>query len=262
MKFSVHQASLIGDREYNQDRVAFAYSQHAILLVLADGMGGHSHGELAASIAIEVFVDAFTRHENHAFVDPQDFLVATMQAAHQGIMGLPNDKDVGFPGTTCVVALIQDGVMYSAYAGDSRLYVLRNNAVLHRTRDHSMVQQWVDWGVISEEEGRVHPRRNQITNCLGGIEEMFYAESCAALPLQSGDRVLLCSDGLWGPFSDDEIAKALKIASDNELNNLMLVAYQREGGRSDNITGVVLAWDESQEDKGTENIVSAILEIA
>ncbi|MEQ1556858.1 MAG: serine/threonine-protein phosphatase, partial [Gallionella sp.] len=149
-----------------------------------------------------------------------------------------------------------------AYAGDSRLYVLRNNAVLHRTRDHSMVQQWVDWGVISEEEGRVHPRRNQITNCLGGIEEMFYAESCAALPLQSGDRVLLCSDGLWGPFSDDEIAKALKIASDNELNHLMLVAYQREGGRSDNITGVVLAWDESQEDKGTENIVSAILEIA
>jgi len=262
MKFSVHQASLIGDRKYNQDRVAFAYSQHAVLLVLADGMGGHSHGELAAGIAIETFIDAFTRHENKAFAAPQNFLEATMQAAHQGIMQLPNDKDVGFPGTTCVVALIQDGVMYSAYAGDSRLYVLRDDAVLHRTRDHSMVQQWVDWGVISEEEGRVHPRRNQITNCLGGIEAMFYAESCAALPVQSGDRILLCSDGLWGPFSDDEIASALKIASDSELNNLMLAAYQRECGRSDNITGVVLAWDESQDDKATEHIVSAVLEIA
>ena len=261
MKFSIHQASLIGDRKYNQDRVAFAYSQHALLMVLADGMGGHSHGELAAGIAIEVFIDAFSRHGNQAFADPQDFLVATMQAAHQGIMQLPNDKDVGFPGTTCVAALIQDGVMYSAYAGDSRLYVLRNNAVLHRTRDHSMVQQWVDWGVISEEEGRVHPRRNQITNCLGGIEEMFYAESCTAVPLQMGDRVLLCSDGLWGPFSDDEIAAALKTASDSELNNLMLAAHQREGGRSDNITGVALAWDESQDDKSTEQVVSAVLEI-
>ncbi|MGZ8256861.1 MAG: PP2C family protein-serine/threonine phosphatase, partial [Gallionella sp.] len=165
-------------------------------------------------------------------------------------------------GTTCIAALLQDGVLYSAYAGDSRLYVLRDAAVLHKTRDHSMVQQWIDWGVISAEEGRVHPRRNQITNCLGGIEEMFYAESCPAVPLQAGDRVLLCSDGLWGPLEDAEIALALKTVSDADLNSLMLTAYQREGGRSDNITGVALAWDELQDDKATEQIVSAVLEIA
>lgn len=262
MKFSVHQASLIGDRKYNQDRVAFAYSQHAVLLVLADGMGGHSHGELAASIAIEVFIDAFVRHENHAFDHPQDFLVATMQAAHQRIMQLPNDKDVGFPGTTCIAALIQDGVLYSAYAGDSRLYVLRDQAVLRRTHDHSMVQQWVDWGVISEEEGRIHPRRNQITNCLGGIDEMFYAESGESLSLQTGDRILLCSDGLWGPFSDSEMAAALNIADEVQLNHLMRQALQREAGHSDNITGVVLVWDDQQADKTTDEVVSAVLDIS
>ena len=262
MKFSVHQASLIGDRKYNQDRVAFAYSQHAVLLVLADGMGGHSHGELAAAIVIETFIDLFTRHGNQSFADPQTFIGESMAAAHHAIMQLPHDKDVGFPGTTCIAALIQEGVLYSAYAGDSRLYVLRDQAVLYRTRDHSMVQQWVDWGVISEEEGRIHPRRNQITNCLGGIEEMFYAESCPALTLNSGDRVLLCSDGLWGPFSDIEIAAALSTASDTELNNLMLTAYAQEGGRADNITAVVLAWDEMQDDKTTDEVVSVALDIS
>jgi PPM family protein phosphatase len=262
MKFSVHQASLIGDRKYNQDRVAFAYSQHAVLLVLADGMGGHSHGELAAMIAIETYLELFTQHDNQIFAEPQAFLTQTMQAAHQRIMQLPHDKDVGFPGTTCVAALIQDGVLYSAYAGDSRLYVLREQAVIHKTRDHSMVQQWVDWGVISEEEGRVHPRRNQITNCLGGIEEMFYAESCPAITLNSADRVLLCSDGLWGAFEDAELSTALLSASDSELNNLMLNAYQRENGHSDNITAIALAWGEPQDDKTTEHVVSAALDIA
>jgi len=185
-----------------------------------------------------------------------------MQAAHQRIMQLPNDKNVGFPGTTCVVALIQNDVLYSAYAGDSRLYVLRDETVLHKTRDHSMVQQWVDWGVISVEEARVHPRRNQITNCLGGIEDMFYSESCAPQPLRDGDRVLLCSDGLWGPFEDSEIAVGLAEVNDAQLNMLMLRAHQREEGHSDNITGVALAWGEPQDDNATEQVVSTVLEIA
>ena len=262
MKFSVHQASLIGDRKYNQDRVAYAYRNDALLLVLADGMGGHLHGELAAAMAVESFVELFARHEDATFADPQAFLTDAMRHAHHRIMQLPHDKDVGFPGTTCVVALIQNENLYVAHAGDSRLYVLRDQAVLSRTRDHSMVQQWLDWGVISEEEARIHPRRNQITNCLGGIEDMFYVESATPLGLQQGDILLLGSDGLWGPFTDQELVESfvlLPVAK--SLDSLMVRAYERESGYSDNITGLAVVWGEDEHDHVTEHTVSHALDI-
>ncbi|MGB8516845.1 MAG: protein phosphatase 2C domain-containing protein [Gallionella sp.] len=261
MKFSVHQASFIGNRKYNQDRVAYAYRKDALLLVLADGMGGHLHGELAATIAIETFVEQFSQHEN-IFDEPQYFLTETMRQAHKRIMTLPHDTDVGFPGTTCVAALLQNGKLYAAHAGDSRLYVMRDSAVLSRTRDHSMVQQWLDWGILTEEEARVHPRRNQITNCLGGIEDLFYAESAPVHELQPGDVLLLSSDGLWGPFGDDELAEsfaALPLAK--SLDNLMVRALERESGHSDNITGVAVLWGEGDQDHGSEQTVTHELEI-
>lgn len=262
MKFSVHQASLIGDRKYNQDRVAYAYRNDALLLVLADGMGGHLHGELAASLAIETFIELFAQHEQPTFAEPQAFLSDAMRHAHHRIMQLPHDKDVGFPGTTCVVALVQDGKVYAAHAGDSRLYLLRDNAVLSRTRDHSMVQQWFDWGVISEEEARIHPRRNQITNCLGGIEDMFYVESAATLDLQQGDILLLGSDGLWGPFSDQELADSFqRLPLAKSLDNLMVRALERESGHSDNITGLAVCWGDDQHDHATDQTVRNALEI-
>ncbi len=248
---------MIGNRKFNQDRVAYAYRKDALLLVLADGMGGHLHGELAASIAIETFVELFATHKSPKFDEPQTFITNTMRYAHRRIMDLPHDKDVGFPGTTCVVALIQDGKMYSAHAGDSRLYVLRDHAVISRTRDHSMVQQWMDWGVLSDEEARVHPRRNQITNCLGGIEELFYVETAPVIELQAGDILLLGSDGLWGPFEDAELAESFTtLPLEKSLDNLMVRAFEREGGHSDNITGLAVIWGEGEEQRVDAAIVN------
>lgn len=262
MKFSVHQASLIGNRKYNQDRVAYAYRNDTLLLVLADGMGGHLHGELAASIAVEAMVELYAHHGSPKFDDPQAFLAEAMRQAHSRIMELPHDGEVGFPGTTCVAALIQDGKMYAAHAGDSRLYVLRDQAVLSRTRDHSMVQQWFDWGVISEEEARIHPRRNQITNCLGGVEEMFYVESATPLDLKQGDILLLGSDGLWGPFTDQELVESFAtLPLTQSLDRLIELSYERESGHSDNITGLVMAWGEDEHDHATEHTVSHELKI-
>lgn len=262
MKFSIHQASLIGNRKYNQDRVAYAYRNDALLLVLADGMGGHLHGELAATIAIETFVELFSQHQEATFADPQTFITDTMREAHKRIMTLPHDNEVGFPGTTCVAALLQKGVLYSAHAGDSRLYVLRDNAVLSRTRDHSMVQQWLDWGILTEEEARVHPRRNQITNCLGGIEDMFYAESAPAKELQIGDILVLSSDGLWGPFLDDELAESFAtLPLAKSLDNLMVRAFEREDGHSDNITGLAVLWGDGEQEHGSDQTVAHQLQI-
>ncbi len=262
MNFSVHQTSHIGNRKYNQDRVAYAYCKDKLLLVLADGMGGHLHGELAASLAIKIFVEAFERAAQSAIVDPQAFLADTMRAAHQSIMQLPHAKELGgMPGTTCVAALLQDDQIHWGHAGDSRLYLLRDSDVSARTQDHSMVQQWFDWGMISAEEMRIHPQRNQITNCLGGAEDMFYMQPGVPTQLKSGDVLLLGSDGLWSPFTDDELASAFALGMiEQTLDNLVVRALEREAGSSDNITGLALRWGDGETAHTSDKTITCILE--
>lgn len=262
MNFSIHQASHIGNRKYNQDRVAYAYSSDALLLVLADGMGGHLHGELAAGLAIETFIDAFNQQAQQRIADPLGFISDTMRRAHEGIMKFPHGKDRAFPGTTCVAALVQDGNLYWGHAGDSRLYLLRDGAVQARTRDHSMVHQWLEWGMISAEEARIHPQRNQITNCLGGVEDMFYMEPGGPVALQSGDVLLLGSDGLWSPFTDKELADAFDSHPvDEVLDDLLARALERERGHSDNVTGLAMRWGGSEAAHDTAGPVSQVLAI-
>lgn len=263
MNFSIHQASHIGNRKYNQDRVAYAYTNDALLLVLADGMGGHLHGELAAGLTIDTFVESFGHHALPRLADPGEFMLATMRYAHERIMKLPHDKDMGgFPGTTCVAAVIQDGKLYWGHAGDSRLYLLRDGAVFSKTNDHSVVQQWVESGQISADEARVHPQRNHITNCLGGLEDMFYMEMGKSVALRSGDVLLLGSDGLWGPYTDRELVEAFfSLPVAHVLDDLVANALKREDGHSDNVTGVAMRWGDSEASHETAEPVSHVLEI-
>jgi serine/threonine protein phosphatase PrpC len=263
MKFSIHQASHIGNRKFNQDRVAYAYTNDALLLVLADGMGGHLHGELAASLTIETFVESFGRHAQPRIAQPNEFIERTMSHAHERVMKIPHDEDLGgFPGTTCVAALIQDGKLYWGHAGDSRLYLLRDGAVFTRTTDHSVVQQWVESGKLSVEDARVHPQRNHITNCLGGMEDIFYMEPAEPVALRSGDVVLLGSDGLWGPFTDRELVEAFfSLPVADVLDGLVGLALEREEGHSDNVTGLAVRWGDGEAAHDTAEPVSHVLEI-
>lgn len=260
MKFSIHQASKIGGRKYNQDRVAYAYGHEAVLLVLADGMGGHLNGEVAAGLAMETFVESFAKQTH--FDNPGAFLTDTMRLAHRRIMGLPQKDDHSFPGTTCVAALIQDGMLYWGHAGDSRLYLLRDGVIAAKTRDHSMVQLWLQSGQINEEEARIHPRRNQITNCLGGVEDMFNIELGKSMALQSGDVVLLCSDGLCGPVLDKELVAAFTGSPVTAaLDKLIARALSIELGRADNATGLALRWGNEEMAHDTADVVTQILDI-
>lgn len=263
MNFSIHQASHIGNRKYNQDRAAYAYSSDALLLVLADGMGGHLHGEVAADMIVGTFVESFEREAQPRIADPAEFVSGAMRHAHERILRIAHDKALGgFPGSTGVAALIQDGEVCWGHAGDSRLYLLRDGAVLARTRDHSMVQQWSDWGMITAEEARVHPQRNQITNCLGGVEDMFYMEPGKPVALQSGDVLLLGSDGLWGPFDDQELVEAFAANPVADvLDNLIVRALERGIGHSDNVTGIAVRWGEGEAAHDTDKPVCHILEI-
>ncbi len=260
MNFSIHQASHIGNRKYNQDRVAYAYNKDTLLLVLADGMGGHLHGEMAAGLVMDTFVTEFADHPPIAA--PMKFLSDTMLAAHRRIMALPHHDDGNFPGTTCVAALIQNGKIYWGHAGDSRLYLMRDGKISARTLDHSMVQMWLELGVIDEEEARTHPKRNQITNCLGGVEDLFNMESGEPAELQSGDVIVLSSDGLCGPILDKDFIAAF--ASGDvavALDKLIQTALLRERGRADNITGLAMRWENGAAAHDTGATVSNVLEI-
>ena len=263
MNFSIHQTSHIGDRRYNQDRVAYAYSSEALLLVLADGMGGHLHGELAASMAISTFVETFGLHAQPKIEDPDAYITNTMRYAHDRIMRLPHDQDMGaFPGTTCVAVLVQNGKMYWGHAGDSRMYLLRKGSVIARTTDHSMVQKMIDAGRITEEQARFHPQRNQITNCLGGMQDLFFVESGEPVELEAGDVILLGSDGLWGQYSESELLGSFAagpVAA--ALDEPVMEALSRAEGHSDNITGVAARWGDGETDRDTDEPVCHVLEI-
>ncbi len=264
MKFSIHQASNIGNRKFNQDRAAYAYTNEALLLVLADGMGGHLNGEVAATITVETFTESFGSHALPRIADPDDFIANTMRHAHERIMGLKYKTDIGnFPGTTCVAVVVQDGIAYWGHAGDSRLYVLRDGAVIARTRDHSIVQLWFDQGLITAEQAHNHPQRNQITNCLGGIGDVFRVEHGAQAALQSGDVLLLGSDGLWWPFSDQELANIFISRPVKEvLDALIEHALKRVAGHSDNVTGIAVRWGGTEEAHDTDEPVCRILDVA
>lgn len=261
MNFVIYQASRIGGRKYNQDRAAYAYSNDSLLMVLADGMGGHLYGEIAAQLAVKTFTEAFKQTAQPRIPDMEGFLHDTMERAHNSIIQYASEQNFAEnPGTTCVVALVQDGQVCWAHAGDSRLYLLRDNQVVVRTRDHSMVQQWADWGIISQEEMKTHPDRNKIINCLGGVEDMFFVESSPIMPLQQGDTLLLCSDGLWGSLSEAELAAFFSVASPPAaLEQIMDEAAQRGGAKSDNITAIAARLSDAEESHSTPSPVNVEL---
>lgn len=262
MKFAVHQANHIGGRRYNQDRVGYAYTKDALLLVLADGMGGHLHGEIAAQIAVLTFMRAFGKLDAGRTKEPEVFLRATMRAGHAAIIDYAHEQQLGGnPGTTCVAALVQDGRVWFAHAGDSRFYLLRGGAVANVTRDHSVVQQWADWGIISEKEMKTHPDRNKITNCLGGVEDMFYVEVSPSVETKDNDTFLLCSDGFWSPLEDHEMGKLSTAPSLPALvGELIDVAVMREAGRADNTTALAARIGVAEIDHPTDVPVCTMLD--
>jgi serine/threonine protein phosphatase PrpC len=264
MNFSIYQSSHQGGRRYNQDRAAHAYTNQALLMVLADGMGGHSHGELAAEITIKTFMQAFSTEAVPKIKDPEEFLSRVMRKSHENIMQFAEDQSLpGSPGTTCVAALIQNGRVCWAHAGDSRVYFIRDGMVLASTHDHSVVQQWADFGFITEAQMKTHPDRHRITNCLGGEGEMFFVESGQETDLQENDVLLLCSDGLWGPLTHTEISESsLRVKPLPEaLEDLMAVSLYREGVNADNTTAVVVRWGAGEETHDDKEMVFDVLDV-
>ena len=245
MKFSIYQESRQGPRKSNQDRVAYCYSRDSLCMVIADGMGGHLHGEVAAQIATQFIAEAFQREAQPRIADPFRFLLDSITNAHHAIVDYANVRSLlETPRTTVVGCIIQDGLAHWAHVGDSRLYLIRNGKVEAQTKDHSRVQILVDAGRVREEAVAAHPDRNKIFNCLGqmGPPKVDLSRRVA---LRHGDVILLCSDGVWGPLHSRHICEEfLRNDVMRAVPILIDMAEARAGKDGDNASVVALGWSD------------------
>lgn len=255
MKFTIFQESRRGARPYNQDRMCYSYSRDSLLMVVADGMGGHLHGEVAAQITVELLAELFQKRARPTVQNPHPFLIDGFNKCHDAIFNYTaNHGLLETPRTTCIACIIQDGMIYWAHVGDSRLYLLRGGKMLTRTIDHSKVQQMVDLGRITAEEAETHPEKNKIYNCLGS---MFppEVEVGGKIPMEDGDSVLLCSDGLWGCVNQAELEQLMTdYPVLYSVPQLLDRAETRGGIHGDNLTAIAINWHD--EDVSSEGSLS------
>ena len=246
MRFSIFQDSRIGARKSNQDRVGYRYTREALLMVLADGLGGHQSGEVAAQLALQAIATSFQHEARPRLADPVLFLSRAILRSHAEIVArTANPKLADAPRTTLIACVVQDGRAWWSHIGDSRLYLVRKGRILARTRDHTRVQQLVDAGRIREEAVSAHPERNWLLQCLGGALPP-QIEPAASARLDSGDIILLCSDGFWGPLTQRQLLAALvdKPVAQAVLE-LMALAETRAGPECDNVSAVAMRWGEN-----------------
>ncbi len=239
MKFSVFQLSCIGGRELNEDRMGYCFTRESCLLVLADGMGGHPEGEVAAQIALDTVSSMYKEEAKPVVRDPAQFLANALLAAHHRIIRYASQKGMlDTPRTTLVAAVLQHGQATWFHCGDSRLYVIRDGQLLTRTRDHSFVEQPTE-GLFKSEPAN----RNILFTCLGSPIKPVY-DLAGPLSLLHGDKLLLCSDGLWGSLDDAAIVRGLVGKSVAEAVSAMVESALRTAGeRSDNVTALALEWE-------------------
>jgi serine/threonine protein phosphatase PrpC len=237
--------SLVGDREDNQDRVTVAATQKAALMIVIDGMGGHSDGSRAADTALKSLLDSF-HQTTHPLFDPLGFLHLSLSRAHDDVARLGSGQSIDSrPRATIALCLVQEGAAYWAHVGDSRIYHIRHGKALERTRDHSHVELLLREGKITEAEVANHPMRNFVECCLGGDPAIPEMTIGGRRVLQAGDILLLCSDGIWANLKDADIAAFFRDDSQQLrawLEALGRRAVQASSPFSDNSTAAVLRW--------------------
>ena len=250
MKFSVIQISRRGGRAKNEDRMGYCYTRDAGLFVLADGMGGHPEGEVAAQIALQTISTMFQSQAKPQLENVQEFLSSALLAAHHQILRYASDKGMlDTPRTTLVAAVVQAGAAWWVHCGDSRLYMVRGGELRSRTRDHSYLELR-----NAPPPGLDRINRNVLYTCLGSPTKPLY-DSAGPVHLVQGDRILLCSDGLWGSLSDEDIASQLSQQTVSQaVPDLVEAALRKAGQSSDNVTVVALEWETPDTFESTQGI--------
>lgn len=245
MKFTIYQGSLQGNRPYNQDRLAYSYSKEALLMVVADGMGGYRHGEIAAQLAVKMLTEAFQGSALPSLSSPSRFLNEQIMQVHEAIDEVREAHGwLESPRTTVAAAIVQGDYLYTAHVGDSRIYHFRGHDLLFRTEDHSVIQMLIRKGQITPDQIETHPDRNKIYNCLGS-DHIPQIDIAHKRELWQGDIVVLCSDGFWSATTQELIRETLFSQSVNVSGARLLQATEASGrGNGDNLSLIAMQWGE------------------
>lgn len=228
-------------RKNNQDYFRTATIGQAEIAVLCDGMGGAAGGAVASKLAADSFLECIENNPDALF-EPEkirDILLQAGNAAHMSVYNCANEFiELDGIGTTLVACIYKDDILYIINAGDSRLYTIKNDLLQKQTKDHSLIQDLLDKGVITEEQAKNHPYKNYIMRALGTETILRYDYfECKS----DFDYVLLCSDGLYNFVTDEEMLNIIYSEKSIEEKTALLVDAANKGGGGDNITAVLLS---------------------
>ena len=231
-------------RSNNEDRYSYwepaddqQFPLKGRLAIVADGMGGYEGGQEASRIAVEVIEEIYS---SAAAGDPRSWLLTGFQTAHSRIQDYAAKyPDLHGMGTTCTALALIENNLYFAHVGDSRLYLIRDSSISRLTHDHSYVTRLVDNGIIRADEAESHPQRHILTAAL--VAGNSVTPDCPPVPvsLQSGDVLVLCTDGMWGLLNDQEILEIAAGKSIGEISKALVETAKKRGG-PDNITVQIL----------------------
>jgi serine/threonine protein phosphatase PrpC len=227
-------------REDNQDSYCYAepeneeeFKTKGRLVVVADGMGGHEGGGLASGIAVDVIRATYM---GSASAEPEVALTDALEAAHQAVRSFAREHpEYSGMGTTCTAAVLRNGDLFYGHVGDSRLYLLRDSQITRLTRDHTVIEQMVERGLLGAEEAKTHSQRHVLTAAMGVDDSMSVDFPHAPIALLPGDILLLCTDGLYDLVSDEELFSAAREAAPGTACKQLIETAKERGGH-DNIT--------------------------
>lgn len=226
-------------RSNNEDsfRIYSNEGEFPVAFILADGMGGHKRGELASTIACDYVLEKITESINNknSVKEIEEYLVEIIEKANVKVYlgAIEDEKNKGM-GTTLTIAVVFEDVLIVAHVGDCRLYLLRKNSMMRITVDHTLVQELVDSGKIYPEEAITHPKRHILTRALGVPE--YITGDIFTVKLDRNDKILMCSDGLYGYVSESIIKSVLKKYKNPADAAQLLVKYANSAGGEDNVT--------------------------
>lgn len=253
MRFSVYQISRRGGREKNEDRMGYCYTRDSGLFALADGMGGHPEGEVASQMSLQVLANQFQRDAKPVLKDVRRFLNEAILAGHHALIRYATERALlDTPRTTIVACVMQGREVWWAHCGDSRLYFVRGRKLMARTRDHSYSELQESLAGVVPLGERVN--RNVLFTCLGSPGKPV-VDIVGPLTLQPGDKVLLCSDGLWGSVEDEDITRQMAALPITEAApELVEQALRVAGDKSDNVTVIAVEWESAEDEDSAVGI--------
>ena len=255
MRFTVYQVSRKGGREKNEDRIGYCYTRDSGLFALADGMGGHPEGEVASQLALQTIAALFQRDSKPTLPDPLKFLQEAIIAGHHQLLRYATQKAlIDTPRTTIVACLLQGSFAYWAHCGDSRLYLVRGDKMVSRTRDHSYSELHQTLNQVVPLNSKFN--RNVLFTCLGSPGKPVI-DTVGPIRLQSGDKLLLCSDGLWGTVTDAMIVDLLaKKTIADAVPEMVEQALRNGGAKCDNVSVLAVEWEAAEDREAVQASVA------